>query len=1062
MNKKCTQAISLKMKAFTSKPRKVKLFMLMIMLQLLSIVAYSQSLRVTGTITDSKGEPLPGVTVKVQGETTGVSTSISGQYSIDVPNSKAVLTFIYIGFETKQEVVGTRSTINITLGETMSNLEEVIVVGYGTQKKRDVTGAISSISAKVIEEKQPVSIFDAIQGAAPGVRVMNSSGAPGEEGDITIRGLSTLSDEGVKPLYIVDGVTMNSINAINPKDIQSIEILKDAASAAIYGSRSANGVILVTTKRGEEGKPRINVDYLRSYSNLSKRVPQSNRLERSMWDRRNASGLDPKPDDSTSFARNADNDYQALITQTALRNQIDLGMSGGTKQLKYFNSLQYLDEEGILITSYNKRLTMRTNVQYDPSSKVSLSTRLNFSYRDRNNINEGNMLRQALQRPPGMALYFPDGTYIYNNGGRRNPLAEAYLRENISNTYQGVLYQAIDFKILTPLTFHADASADVALQRTKTFNSKLLDTNNPQASSGGDNTELPIRTIGNAYFNYKQTFNSDHNLTAMAGINLEKNNSDEVNIQGRFFVTEAVHTLNAAGELSLSDVYSNGSGSSLVGFYGRLGYDYKGRYLLNATLRRDGSSVFGRDNRWGNFPSLSLGWRFSDESFMKWSKNILTDAKIRGSWGITGNQAIGPYDAVQQFVFGSYFYNGVSGIRTNDRLGNSLLKWEETTQSNLGVDLTFLNGRISFIADAYVKNTKDLLYDAPLPLEAGFPGRARTNAGGLRNRGLELMLTGFPVRNTNFSWQTSVNWSQVRNKITSLPGGDYIANNIWYVGEGKEAGNFYGYKYLGVYEYDQSNAYTEDYRTRLIPQFQKDELGNVVIEKTKQPNLIGYTYPDGTPYTGPEPKKITAGGVVSAGGDVIWENLPDASGNINGSIGNEDRQILGHGQPRWSLGWTNNFNYKKFTLSFNLYGNFGGSIYNENRRNLASFNNSNTTPEPNFIHTFWKYPGMITDAYRGGDRTADNMRRGGSYFLEDGSFIRLQSLRFGYQLPQSIGKKMFMQNLNLYAYGTNLLTWTKYTGFDPEVAQQSVLTPGDDPGRYPRRREMGLGLNITF
>ena len=433
--------------------------------------------------------------------------------------------------------------------------------------------------------------------------------------------------------------------------------------------------------------------------------------------------------------------------------------------------------------------------------------------------------------------------------------------------------------------------------------------------------------------------------------------------------------------------------------------------------------------------------------------------KIRVSWGVTGNQEIGDYDAFQQFEFGSYFYYGVSGVRTSPRMGNDALKWEETAQTNIGLDLTFLKGKISFIGDYYVKHTTDLLYDNPLPNELGFPGRVRTNIGSLQNKGVELMVTAYPVRSKNFSWMTSANWSMVRNKITSIPA-DYI-DDIWTVQVGREAGNFFGYKFLGIYEYDQSNAYSEDYSTRLIPVFQKDAQGNVIIEKNMQPILLGYTLPNGTPYTGVV-KQLTTAGVVSRGGDVIWQNLADDKGVFNGDIGNEDRQFLGHGQPRWSLGWSNNVTYKGLSLSFNLYGNFGNKVYNDNRRNLASFSNSNTTPDAYFIYNMWKYPGQLTDTYRGGDRTTDNMRRGGSQYLENGSFVRLQSVRLGYQLPERISKKAAMKSMLVYIYGNNLLTWTEYTGFDPEVGQRSVLKPGNDPGRYPRRTEMGGGINITF
>jgi len=1034
-----------------------KASLLLIMFFLFINGVFSQ-ITIKGKVTGQDGKGIEGTTVNVKGTQTSVVTNTTGDYSIKVPGPNSVLVFSFVGFTTKAEKVGTRTVISPTLMASASDLDQVIVIGYGTQKKRDVTGAISSISAKSIEEKQPVSIFDAIQGAAPGVRVMSTSGAPGEESGITIRGLSTLSDEGVKPLYIVDGVPMDNLNTINPNDIQSIEILKDAASAAIYGSRSANGVILVTTKRGSSAKPQITLGYLRSYNTLSNRISQANRLEREMYDQRSKLGLDPHRDDSTSFSKNTDNDYQALITQTAVRDQVDLGIMGGNKTLNYFSSLQYLDETGIVITSYNKRFSLRTNVEYNPSSKFNMSTRLNFSYQTKNNINEGNVIQQSLQRPPGMALFFPSGEYIYFNGGRRNPLAEAYLRNNISKIYKGVLYQGFDYKPFADLTFHADASADIQLNRTSSFASKFLSSSNPPISSGGDRTQIPTRLQGNLLVTYQKKFNGVHNLTAMAGMNVEKNRIDEANIEGTFFVTEAVQTLNAAGQYDLSNLYSQASASSLVGFYSRLGYDYKGKYLVNATIRRDGSSVFGATNRWGNFPSVSVGWRISDEKFMDRFKGVLTDAKVRASWGTTGNQGIGDYDAAQQFVFGSYFYNGVSGVRTNSRMGNGALKWEQTIQTDLGLDLSFLGGRISFTGDYYKKVTSDLLYDDPLPYEIGF-SKARVNRGGIQNVGIELMLTAYPIRTKDFSWQSTVNWATVKNTITSLPT-DYI-DDIWSVEQGKEAGNFFGYKYLGIYQYDQSNAYSEDYSVRLIPQFQKDAQGNVVIEKNMEPVLLGYTTPDGKPYTGVV-KQLTTNGVVSQGGDVIWQNLPDAKGVYNGDIGNEDRQFLGHGQPRWSMGWSNYFTYKQFSLSFNFYGNFGGSIYNQNRRNLASFSNSNTTPDSYFIQNMWKYPGQITDTYRGGDKKADNMRRGGSQYLEDGSFVRLQSVRFGYKLPERLSNKVAMKVLNIYIYGTNLLTWTDYTGFDPEVAQNSVLKPGDDTGRYPRRRELGMGINITF
>jgi outer membrane receptor protein involved in Fe transport len=426
---------------------------------------------------------------------------------------------------------------------------------------------------------------------------------------------------------------------------------------------------------------------------------------------------------------------------------------------------------------------------------------------------------------------------------------------------------------------------------------------------------------------------------------------------------------------------------------------------------------------------------------MGWSKKFLTDAKFRVSWGITGQQEIGDFDALNQLVFGNYFYNGLSGVQTSSRLGNPNLKWEEQEQTDFGLDLNLFNGRISFTGDYYIKNTRDLLNDRQLPAEIGFTDNARVNLGSIQNKGIELEVSAYPFRKSSFSWQTSVNWTRNRNKITDLPGGDYIYQNLWYVGEGKEPGQFFGYKHLGIYEYDESNAYTDDYKIRLIPQIKKDADGNVVLDKDLKPTVLGYTYPNGTPYAG-TPNKIKNNGAVAKGGDVIWENLPAEDGTLNGEISIEDRQILGSGLPKWTIGFNNTFNY-------------------DLARNNAQLSSSNVTPFPNWINDSWKYPGQITEVYSR-DRATDNMRTNGSYFLEDGSFIRLQSVRLGYQVPPKLSKKALMRNLNVYLYSNNLATWTAYSGFDPEVEQQRVLAPGRDTGKYPRRREIGFGLSSSF
>jgi TonB-linked SusC/RagA family outer membrane protein len=843
-----------------------------------------------------------------------------------------------------------------------------------------------------------------------------------------------------------------------------MEILKDAASASIYGSRSANGVVIITTKQGEAGKPRVEVKYLNSYSTLAHKIAQSNRLEREIFDRSNATrgmesiGLAPNPNDSTAFNRNADNDYQDLMTQTAERNQFDISLSGGSEVVKYRGSVQYLNDQGIILNTFYKRLGGRFNINYFATKKLTFNTQFNFSYTDKNNTNEGKVIQQAMQRPPQMTLYFPDGSWMYDNGGRKNPMAEAYLRKNETEQYRGTIYQDMDYKITDWLKFHSNIALNFGLDDTEIFNSKLLETATPPLNTGSSTSKLSIYTQGDVSLAADKKIGG-HHLQGVVGGVFEDNNVKNMRISGRDYSTELITTLNVAGELLPADTYTNGTSKSLAGFYGRLGYDYLSRYLLNATLRADGSSRFGRNNRWGYFPSVSAAWRFSDEFPKEWGLTWLDDGKLRGSYGVTGNQAIGNYEAQTELVLGSYNYNGQSGVRTASKMGNTLLKWESTTQENIGIDLLFLKGKLSFSGDYYVKDTKDLLYDAVLPLEIGYSSGVRTNLGSLQNKGIELILTWRVFDKRDYAWTTTVSWTTNKNKIVYLPGGDRV-DDIWWIGSGSAVGTFYGWEQLGIYDYNESNAWTSDFAQRLTPVFAQDEFGNVMLDKQRNPTLLGYQLPDGSSYSG-EVKQQTSAGTVLGAGDVVWQELPDEKGVLNGDVGNEDRKVLGNAQPDWFAGWQNTVRYKDFSLSFSFFASIGGLVYNENNRTRALYSTTNVTPDPYYVYNMWKYPGQHTDVYRRGNYTY-NTRRGGSYFLEDASNIRLQNLRLTYNVKKAWLQKIQLSNVQVYTYGNNLLTWTNYSGFDPEVNQTSVLKPGNDTGRYPRKREMGFGINVTF
>jgi TonB-linked SusC/RagA family outer membrane protein len=1007
-------------------------------------VVWSQQI-VSGKVTAEDGLALPGVNVLIEHTANGTTTDSEGKYSLSVGSADAILVFSFIGYKTSRVPVGNQTTINQMLEQDLQSLEEVIVVGYGTQKKRDVTGAIASVNADKIAERQPTNVFDALQGQVAGVMI-NTESRPGAGASIRIRGTATIQG-GENPLYVVDGVPVENINGINPADIQSMEILKDAASSAIYGSRSANGVILITTKRGEIGKPRIDLQYNTMLSTLAHKLPQATANDRRLYDKKRTGDDQTLNTDSLNPSYNSDNDLQDMLTRTAIRQQVDLSVSGANEKLSYYTSLGYLNDEGIIINSWSKMARARINVDYKATDKLTYGNRMQFSYQLENRINEGNTLKQAMQRPPTFRVYFPDGTFAPNLGGRKNPVAEALLAKNEYKTYGGSFYNYLSYQIADGLKFTTDFNIRVEVEDRLFFSPKLL-SNDGKQNSGGYSTAKDLYWMQQNYLNFDKTF-GDHTINAVAGISAEKWIDQNMQIEGNNYVTEAILTSNAIQDKILTEIYNNESRHTMVGMFGRLGYSYKGRYIVNTTLRRDGSSRFGKDNRWGLFPSVALGWRFTDEQFMSWATRFLDDGKFRVSYGATGNERIGNYDALELYTFGENFYNGVLGIIPSEddnkyRMGNSALSWETTKQFDAGIDLTFVNNRVTFTADYYRKVTSDLLYDAPLPGELGYTS-VRVNVGSIQNEGFEFMINTYPVRNSKVTWNLSYNMSFNNDKVLELYGGVPITSNSrWFLEEGGRLGNFYGWKNLGVYQYDESNAYTPTWE-RLTPVF--DEGGT----------FTGYTF-NGQAYTG-EVKKLRMPGGTSQGGDVIWYNA-------NGSddmIDDKDRVILANAQPKFIAGLYNQVSYKGFSLAFNIYVQWGNTIYNKGRRDQSTFNGTNLTPDKYIIRDAWFQPGDVTDVPRVPDAsTMGNMPELNSYFLEDGSFIRLRNVKLSYSLDKALVSKVKLKGASVYVYGNNLVTWTNYLWFDPEIPLGNPLTMGEDNGKYPRSRQIGVGVNLNF
>ncbi len=1015
--------------------------MLLLPLFLLDIAtAYGQKTVVSGFVRTPDNQPFPGVTVRVKGSSVGATTDAGGQFKLEKIFAKSVLVFSAIG-QVPQEVplpADHSKPITVTMQPDQRQLDEVVAIGYGNVAKRDVTGAITSISRDAIEKRQPVNLIDALQSQAAGVLVMNDAGEPGAEGSIRIRGFSTFSSAGNNPLFVIDGVLSESAGNINPNDIESIEVLKDAASAAIYGSRSANGVIIITTKRGQEGKPRIDVRYSTVLGKLAHKLRQANADDVRAY--RKLQGSSGTSTDSLNPGFNADNDYQDMVSQQAIRHQADLSVSGASKNMNYYTSLQFLDDKGLIVNSWAKTARARINIDYSPSQRFKYGNRMQFSYQKRNNINEGNTFNQLFQRPTNFTVYYPDGSLAGYVGGRRNPLANALYEMDETETYGGSVFNYIEVSLLKDLKFTTNFNVDLSVPHNISFNPKIISSANPTRNDGSEAIDLNIGWQYQAYLNYTKTVNKDHVFSAMAGFSAERARNNSFDIAGTDYVSENIFTSNAAGTLVNSGTRTGASAHSMASFFGRVGYSYKSRYLLNATLRHDGSSRFGKSNLWGDFPSVSAAWRISDESFMLWTRRYLSDAKIRVSYGQTGNERVGDYDAMQRITFGSSYYNGVTGAVPTSSIGNPNLSWESTRQFDAGLDLSFFNDRLLFTTDYYVKTTRNLLYQRPLPSETGYED-VRINLGAIRNKGLEFAVNGTPYRSRNFTWNTIFNISFERSTILQLYGGEeFIAGDKWLVREGGRLGDFYGHKYVGVYAYDQSNAYTDNWE-RLTPVFD----GNT---------FVGYTQ-NGEKYNGAV-HHMYGNGQLLKGGDVEYENISRDS-----VIDDADRTVIGNAQPTFYAGWINNLTYKNLTLSFTFNVTWGGDVYNNAAATLNNYNTTHIIPQPYVIYNAWKEQGDQTDVPRVQANSAWNHRISTRY-VEDASFIRLSYVKLMYGFNPALLSRIKIKGAGIYVYGSNLITWTNYSWFDPEFSSSNALQLGQDNGRYPRRRELGLGININL
>ncbi|MBO9565698.1 MAG: TonB-dependent receptor [Niastella sp.] len=1015
---------------------------------LLYTSAQAQSRQITGVVTDLKGNPLPGVSVNLKGTTTGATTNAEGKYTLTVPDDKAVLEFSFVGYLTKEEKVGAKTTISLSLSESTSNLDDVVVIGYGgKQKKRDVTGSISSVSSKQIEERQPVNLFDALQGQGAGILVVNDGGgAPGAEGTIQIRGASSLN-AGNGPLYLVDGVINPNGSSINPMDIERIEVLKDAASASIYGSRAANGVIIITTKKGKEGRPRIDLNFTNTFGKLAHKLPMNNaqgvrEFRRLQNDNPGAGGNT----DSLNPGFNADNDLQDLLLgETGRKTQINLGVAGGRQGLSYYTGLNYLEDKAIIPNSYIKRVQARTNIDYQATPKLKFGSNITFVWQKGNAIPVGRTVNVAFDRPAFSRIFYPDGSLTSYIGSKRNPLANALYEINQTETMSGQLNNNIQYQIYKDLTFTTMFNAILENRQNINFSPRFLSANKDQ-NSGSNEMAKNFFWEYQAFFNYNKKI-GDHSIQGTVGFSADKRRNDLTHTEYRNVVNEEIFVTFPSYIFPLQS-YTDAVGVTSQNVFTRWNYSYKGTYNVSGVYRRDGSSRFGPQNKYGNFFSGSASWRFSDAKWMEWAAGFLNDARIRAGYGQVGNDQIGYYDHLTKYQFAGS-YGGVGSAVTSNRFGNNFIKWETVIQKNAAIELSFFKGRLNFSAEYYIKTTKDLLYDRPLANETGFTV-VTTNVGSIENRGLEFVVGGTPIVAKNFNWDISGNISFERGKIIELADGvPFVAGSKWYVEPGGPIGNFFGWRNLGVYQWDESNAYTANWE-KLTVVLDKD--GKPLYENGK----AVYTY-KGAPYTDKVYSLYDPAGKFR-GGDTEWKNM-----NGDSLINDADRHVIGNYQPDFYLGIINNFRYKQWGLSVLINASSGGVIYNTLQYN-ANYP-SNTGPgSPQVLANSWRKPGDIaTMPYYPQRTNRGSLKAGGnSLYLEDRSFIRLSSVRLTYTLKPTWSKKVYAKGITAFVFGYNLLTYTNYSGYDPEFSSGNVLTPGEDGGKYPKRREVGIGVNLNF
>lgn len=1036
--------------------------MLMLFFSISAFNLHAQD-KISGTVKDAGGITLPGVNIKQVGTTNSVATDINGKFAIILKPGQKKLEFSYLGFEAKILTVTTGANLNVILKESSENLDEVVVIGYQKISRQKITGSTTNVKAESIEQAAPVDLLQGVQGKVSGVQIVSNNG-PGEGFDIRIRGIGSLNG-GTGPLYVVDGQQTFDISNLNPSDIENFEVLKDGATTAAYGAQGANGVVIITTKSGTKGVLKIDVSANFGFNGLVGNVPVANTRQRILSERATDANLTQQTTrDSLNLGFRQSPDNQKLISRTGLRTQANISLSGGGDNSKYYWNTGYLKQEGVVINSDFSRLSSRLKLDLTPTKKVSLGTVVNLSVEETNGINSGGVLGGTLRRVSYLNVREPNGDLSptpNNFGGSANPLQQLLLRENLRKTFKVNTFNYLEYKLLKQLTFKTTLGLNFAYDKREAFApTDILIGGGFSPDSRANASEfhgLNYNVQNDNFLNYNQSFGK-HNVSAFGGMQVQTFRTENLNVESDLF-SNSIQTLNNANLDFFNVISTTGSvaqrtqsnSQGQFSLFTGLNYDFDGKYLIGGTIRRDGSSRFGAGNKFGYFPSGSLGWKISKENFMKDIK-VVNNLMLRASFGVVGNDRIGTFEYLTTYGPNGN-YDGVGSYVLNN-LGNNNIKWESTESTNLGLDVGLFKNRLSFSIDAWRRDTKDLLINTKLPDESGFED-IRENIGSIRNQGFDFSINGTIFKSKSFSWKSSFNIGLLENTVTELT--NPIQSGVVIIEEGQPIGNFTGFKQNGIFQYDESNAYNPTNGERLRPNFDANGF------------FLGtYNTAAGNLYQGDVRQlRHAQSGNILLGGDYIWEDV-----NNDGFIGIEDITKLGNGIATVYGGFSHDLKYKDFTLSTLFDYSFGNEIYRAYDHDRNSYRATTQTPDPNRIEQAWQkqgdiaiYPVIETAARRPQNRFDFASNTANSLYIEDGSFIRWRYVRLGYTVPKkylsnlNIGLSNFSANIQV----NNLLTWTNYSGYNPEFGtRDNVLQPSVDNLRYPSDREVLLSLKVQF